>query len=359
MFDRWPVDLIVVAIYLFHFHGSELGLKLGTSNPVQPEVVENEEEDEDDDWEGSMTSTELQSRQKALLRRWEPIMEERAERLEPSGWLFFARLLIMIYFFIHVFHIIECSKYPFSLPIGELLLFLAEYPSTSLIPLLLLIQLFIEIMETSHSSKKKPTIANSKTLNMPKYLVPSTPDTLPLYIARKLDALGSFPNEEGLDAIRILLYTYQEERVISDEELQEWKKMEKKILAKQNTYKENTETNEKYAKYDNENEDDEDDWEGPMTSTELQSRQKALVRKWETIMKERAKRRGSSDLFFFALPFFMFYFAIHFIQIFGCSTLRRSSWFPLPTGELLLLFAESISTLLIYGLLFLRFLVEG
>ena len=85
---------------------------------------------------------------------------------------------------------------------------------------------------------------------MPKYQLPSTPDTLPLYIAEKLEALRWNPVEDDLDPVRVLFYTPQEERVISDEELQEWKKLEKKILENQNTYKKSTESIEKKAKYD-------------------------------------------------------------------------------------------------------------
>ncbi|CAL2037855.1 unnamed protein product [Caenorhabditis brenneri] len=155
LFDRWPIDLIVFAIYLYHFHGSELRLKQGTPDPVQPEVIENEEEDNDDDWEGSMTSTELQSRQKALVRKWEPIMQERVERLDPSGWLFFARLLIMFYFVIHVCNILDCLKprrqSRLPLPTGEFSLFFAELTSTILIIGLLLIQC---LMEPTPSKKK-------------------------------------------------------------------------------------------------------------------------------------------------------------------------------------------------------------
>ncbi|CAL2037856.1 unnamed protein product [Caenorhabditis brenneri] len=191
---------------------------------------------------------------------------------------------------------------------------------------------------------------------MSKDILPSTPDTLPIYIAEKLEALGRNTKEADLNEIRVLLLMNQEERVVTDEELQEWKKSEKKILENQKTYKKSTESIEKKAKFDLplgmiitmlikfglkisqyilgveytggsprlaswwpidfivvaaylfhfhgshlwlkfltaqpvqhevfENEDD-DDWEDSMASTELQSRQKAVLSRWRQLKKER------------------------------------------------------------------------
>ncbi|EGT45556.1 hypothetical protein CAEBREN_15925 [Caenorhabditis brenneri] len=198
---------------------------------------------------------------------------------------------------------------------------------------------------------------------MSKNILPSTPDTLPIYIAEKLEALGRDTKEADLNEIRVLLFMNQEERVVTDEELQEWKKSEKKILEKQDDYKKSTENIEKKAKYDLplgmiitmliklclkisqyilgveytggsprlaswwpidfivvavylfhfhgsdlrlkfltvqpvqhevfENEDD--DWEDSMTSTELQSRQKAVLNRWRQLKKEREENLDSGS----------------------------------------------------------------
>ncbi|EGT45833.1 hypothetical protein CAEBREN_22009 [Caenorhabditis brenneri] len=105
----WPIDLIVVAIYLYSLYGSWLGSKLGICKNVESEVLENED---DNDWQDSMTSTELLSRQKALVNGWEQVQKERKELLKPNFWPFIARFLNMVYFGLRVYAIHRVEKEP-------------------------------------------------------------------------------------------------------------------------------------------------------------------------------------------------------------------------------------------------------
>ncbi|EGT45802.1 hypothetical protein CAEBREN_17116 [Caenorhabditis brenneri] len=194
---------------------------------------------------------------------------------------------------------------------------------------------------------------------MLKDLIPSTNDTFPTFIYRKLNTLGSNPTKSDLDFINELINepVQEEERVVPHEEVQEWKKLEKKALNDQNSYKKETKIMTKTEKYlirfsfsllllvcfcwkilpymleddENsedpmllllswpidfiavaiyifclygsnlgalkpvkhqvlENEDDDDDWQDSMTSTELLSMQKVLVNEWNKLEKERTEQ---------------------------------------------------------------------
>ncbi|EGT45587.1 hypothetical protein CAEBREN_21951 [Caenorhabditis brenneri] len=257
---------------------------------------------------------------------------------------------------------------------------------------------------------------------MSKDIVPSTPDTLPIFIAGKLEALDWDTKDADLNEIRLLLYTYQEERMISDEELQEWKKSEKKILENQNNYKKITKRMEEDAKYFLplgmiitmlikfgfkilqyilqvefpkeflsvwsimdfivvaiylsyfhgsdlrlkfltakppvqpevlENEDD--DWENSMTSTELQSTQKTVLNEWRQLRKERKEYVESSFLMSFVHCVIIFYC---FIRLFAIKivTLDESiKFFSCSTSlEKLFLCVEYIFTVIILTLFLLQ-----
>ncbi|EGT45583.1 hypothetical protein CAEBREN_06928 [Caenorhabditis brenneri] len=82
----WPITLIAV-VFLFHLYGFDLDFPFPV--PVQYEVLK----DEDDDWQDTMTSTELHFRQKALVNGWEQLEPEQLERLD-SVVLFLSALLI-------------------------------------------------------------------------------------------------------------------------------------------------------------------------------------------------------------------------------------------------------------------------
>ncbi|CAL2037851.1 unnamed protein product [Caenorhabditis brenneri] len=89
----WPVKSVAIVI-LFYFYRFDLGLKLSTPKTVQPEEFENE----DDDWQDTMTSTELHFRQKALVDGWEQLRKERNERLDLNFLLaFFALFINLLY----------------------------------------------------------------------------------------------------------------------------------------------------------------------------------------------------------------------------------------------------------------------
>ncbi|EGT45835.1 hypothetical protein CAEBREN_23365 [Caenorhabditis brenneri] len=66
LMSSWPVKSVAIVI-LFYFYRFDLNF------PTWPEAPENE----DDDWQDSMTSTEFQSRGKALLNSWEKLKTER------------------------------------------------------------------------------------------------------------------------------------------------------------------------------------------------------------------------------------------------------------------------------------------
>ncbi|CAL2037853.1 unnamed protein product [Caenorhabditis brenneri] len=105
----WPIDLIVVAIYLYSLYGSWLGFKVGICKTAETEVLENED---DNDWQDSMTSTEIHSRQKALVNGWEQVQKERKELLKPNVWPFIARFLNLVYFALRVLAIHRITKEP-------------------------------------------------------------------------------------------------------------------------------------------------------------------------------------------------------------------------------------------------------
>ncbi|CAL2037854.1 unnamed protein product [Caenorhabditis brenneri] len=175
------------------------------------------------------------------------------------------------------------------------------------------------------------------------------PRTLPILINEKLDALGAGLKKADLDVIRELLSVYQEDRVLSQEEIDEWIESERKILVDQSDYKNESEkivergkcacwfclfftllilicfykavspeydfylkllfrwpihfvailihclhlyiSTRRVSKPVQVLEDVNDDWKDSMTSTELQCRQKALVNEWTQLLKERIKSR--------------------------------------------------------------------
>ncbi|EGT45839.1 hypothetical protein CAEBREN_22415 [Caenorhabditis brenneri] len=84
---------------------------------------------------------------------------------------------------------------------------------------------------------------------MSKEFVLSTPIIFPYLITRKLDTLSAKPKEVDLNAIRELLDVVQQERVVSEEEVQEWKILEENILENQNNYKNETEEINNIMKY--------------------------------------------------------------------------------------------------------------
>ncbi|CAL2037849.1 unnamed protein product [Caenorhabditis brenneri] len=205
--------------------------------------------------------------------------------------------------------------------------------------------------------------------------IKTPPGTLPSFINRKLDDLGSQPTGADLNAIRVFLDIVQEERVLSYGEVQDWKRSEKKVLENQNTYKEKMKTNEAQGKcsiyfcmfftlpvflcvylteslgettpyfftrmlvrwpinfiaiaifffYMNSlsqapkhvqsKKSEDDGWQDSMTSTELQSRQRALVDKWELVKKQNKIELGLDRNINLACFFNMFYFVCRLIAV--------------------------------------------
>ncbi|CAL2037847.1 unnamed protein product [Caenorhabditis brenneri] len=243
---------------------------------------------------------------------------------------------------------------------------------------------------------------------MSKDVVPPTPDTFPTFINQKLNALGLMPKKADLDAIRALLYISQEERVLSDEELQDWKKSEKEVLEDQNIYKNRTENLIKTGKsaiyfcllftlpislcfyilrkiLDVETsevafkwcwiinliamaiyifylkrfnirlffvipktakvlENESSHWQNSMTTTELQSRQKALVSGWEELLKEQNDNPLliiMSTLSFFAT---MAYFGLRFVAIH--ELIKEKSTLSSLRGPKIFLFVDYVFTFL-------------
>lgn len=81
LLNCWPFKLVAVVI-LFRLYGLNLGFEFGTPKPDhQPEMLE-----DDDDWQDSMTSTELQYRQEDIVERWDQLKCERKEYLFSSFW---------------------------------------------------------------------------------------------------------------------------------------------------------------------------------------------------------------------------------------------------------------------------------
>ncbi|CAL2037846.1 unnamed protein product [Caenorhabditis brenneri] len=214
---------------------------------------------------------------------------------------------------------------------------------------------------------------------MSKDLVPPTPDTFPTFINQKLKDLDLMPKKTDLDVIRALLYMVQEERALSHEELQDWKKTEKEVLKDQNTYKKRTENMIKAEKcsiyfcvlfvlpisycfyvltkvLDDEtckvvfkcgwiinliamvvyffyltgfnirlgfvipksvkaSENESSHWQNSMTTTELQSRQKAFVSEWEELVKEVDDHPLLDLMSFLALLVNIGYFVLRFAVI--------------------------------------------
>ncbi|EGT45766.1 hypothetical protein CAEBREN_13812 [Caenorhabditis brenneri] len=179
-------------------------------------------------------------------------------------------------------------------------------------------------------------------------LKPLTPRSLPTLINEKLNALGLDTKEADLNVIRELFSVQQEDRVLSQKEVWEWKESERKILVNLRNYKNDTENIVKRGKcslwfclfftlpisfciYEAVSLDNEfyfklffrwpihfiailihfyhlsivnthqilepvqvlgivnDDWQYSMTSTELQSRQNSLVSEWTQLVKNRVK----------------------------------------------------------------------
>ncbi|EGT45783.1 hypothetical protein CAEBREN_08267 [Caenorhabditis brenneri] len=259
---------------------------------------------------------------------------------------------------------------------------------------------------------------------MSKDILPSTPDTLPIYIAEKLDALGRDPKEVDLNMIRVLLYTNREERVVSHEEVQVLKNLEKKVLENQNNYKKETKHMNDRANFSTrffllfpmlaalavfiigsilkreallkyiillgfwpiklaavvilyysyfpdggfldligipyyvkpqvfENEED-DDWEDSMTSTELLSRQMAIVTEWEKLREERKEYFSNNSLSVSALICNSFYTVIRFGFIMELEKQKSIPFFD-PSFFLVTEFIFSFSLLFLF---FLQFLSE-
>lgn len=257
---------------------------------------------------------------------------------------------------------------------------------------------------------------------MPKVPEPSTLNTFPTFINRKLHALNSEPEECDLDAIRDLLDVVQEDRVVTDEEVQEWKRTEKKVLENQNAYKEKTKNtgmiflpeflcfilfvkfcfkisqfilevefpkNWSYlvwcwpidfilvASYlifcsdlrlnvlpakpvePVDYEVEDDDWQYSMTSKELLSRQKALVNGWTQLGKERIEHRNPDFWCTISRHVNMVYFLIRFVAILHHTTREDSRFYScLTQSERFFVNVESFSSYLIFGLFFVEFIRE-
>ncbi|CAL2037850.1 unnamed protein product [Caenorhabditis brenneri] len=262
---------------------------------------------------------------------------------------------------------------------------------------------------------------------MSKDVLPSTPDTLPIYIAEKLDALGRDPKEVDLNMIRVLLYTYREERLVCHEEVQELKNLEKKVLENQNNYKKETKHMNDRAKFSIrffllfpmlaglavfiigsilkreallkyiillgfwpiklaavvilyhsyfpdggfsdligipyyvkplvfENEED-DDWEDSMTSTELQSRQMAIVTGWEQARAERKEYFSNNFSSVSALICNWIYTAIRFGFIMELEKQKSIPFFG-PSASSFFFVTEFIFSFSLLFLFFLQFLSE-
>ncbi|EGT45707.1 hypothetical protein CAEBREN_10172 [Caenorhabditis brenneri] len=143
----WPVDFIILPLYLICLYGSGR-FKIGIPEPVQPEVFENED---DDEWEDSMTTKELQSRQKALVNRWSTLEKKPVEHLKLNFWCSLVRFVNMTYFLVRVGVIAwpiteNLSEFFLYSTKSEILFVLVEYISSAAVSTFCLVPIIDEIL---------------------------------------------------------------------------------------------------------------------------------------------------------------------------------------------------------------------
>ncbi|CAL2037848.1 unnamed protein product [Caenorhabditis brenneri] len=155
----WLINLIAVVIYLYQLYGSHLGLRFGSSKPVEHNVFDNE----GCYWQGSMTSTELKSKQKTIVNSWEQIL-----KVKPllnyilSIFAFLFHIFHILYFFVRfaVIHEIVAEKstvfFNFSFLTEPLLIYyLFDYIFSFLFLALFVVQMFVGMSQRDEVSPSR------------------------------------------------------------------------------------------------------------------------------------------------------------------------------------------------------------